>query len=469
MGVACTALMVFLVRVSGPSNLMDKDQERPAAYVADILLNGHWLCPHDWTGAVASKPPLSVWISALASRAVGGIHIGTLDLPGGLGIGGAAIGVALVGRRLAGSRAGLLGAFALLFSPLALKLIALNRTDGFFLFTVGVTGYCAWHAWETGRGWTWFWLAASAATLVKGPLGLIIGGAGLLAERWERQLHPPHRLNGLWGPGIALYLTITLGWLLAAVSVDGLAVVRKMLGAELLGHAIDPDFGPWGRGLVVAPAYLACRFLPWSAATVVGLFRVFREPAQDPRERRLERFAALWLLGGLVPIALATHQRGDLIAPLLPPAALLAGRELSRWTTRFSDNVVYPGTAALAIIAILGIACGYRAASRHSAVIQRSEGMRLLAARARQGMTDGEPILFVDTPYALQAHLNRLARPTTYAAAAAALRNDPAVMVAFRDLNQLRPFLGDGPIALETVAVWPESGPPWAQIVRRAR
>jgi hypothetical protein len=44
----------------------------------------------------------------------------------------------------------------------------------FFAFTVSMAAFLAFRAWNTGRGWIWFWLAAAISTLTKGPLGLLL-------------------------------------------------------------------------------------------------------------------------------------------------------------------------------------------------------------------------------------------------------------------------------------------------------
>src|ERR1035437_4176789 len=51
-------LTMFVIRLKGPPDLMDNDQERPAAYVIVLLQNGNWLCQRDATGDITSKPPL---------------------------------------------------------------------------------------------------------------------------------------------------------------------------------------------------------------------------------------------------------------------------------------------------------------------------------------------------------------------------------------------------------------------------
>ena len=65
--------------------------------------------------------------------------------------------------------------------------MATARWDGLFAFMVALTALAGFRAWTSGRGWTVFWLAAAAATLTKGPLGLLLAAFGFLAIPWERR------------------------------------------------------------------------------------------------------------------------------------------------------------------------------------------------------------------------------------------------------------------------------------------
>ncbi|HEY5909861.1 MAG TPA: hypothetical protein VJA21_04575, partial [Verrucomicrobiae bacterium] len=51
-------LLLFAIRFTAPPDLMDRDQERPAAYILDVLRHGHWLVQTDLRGQITSKPPL---------------------------------------------------------------------------------------------------------------------------------------------------------------------------------------------------------------------------------------------------------------------------------------------------------------------------------------------------------------------------------------------------------------------------
>ena len=69
--VVLAVLALWAIRLTGPPDLMHRDQERPATYVLDAVVNHHWLVQRDPYGAVASKPPLVPWISALVATVRG--------------------------------------------------------------------------------------------------------------------------------------------------------------------------------------------------------------------------------------------------------------------------------------------------------------------------------------------------------------------------------------------------------------
>src|SRR2546423_15019102 len=115
------ATMLFLLRLASPPTLLDQDQERPAAYVLDVVKNGHWLCQRDLSGDITSKPPLYTWCCALVTLACGRINLFALYLPGALGALGSAWLVLAAGRRHFGSRAGWLAALATMLTAAGLK------------------------------------------------------------------------------------------------------------------------------------------------------------------------------------------------------------------------------------------------------------------------------------------------------------------------------------------------------------
>jgi hypothetical protein len=243
---------LFIVRATGPSNLMDNDQERPAAYVLDAAVNGNWACQSDWTGDIMSKPPLFTWIAAVATLPVGHANLVSLYAPCLMAM---ALTVTLIfrfGRNQFSWAAGFLAGLMYLAAPSGVKHIALARTDALFAATIALTALLGYRAWTRGRGWPWFWVAAALATLTKGPLGVLLAATGLLTVIWERfpaqtgssfpstgvgraedsRQEDPRGTSSLAGhlAGLALFLLITVGWFWLAYRHSGPAFIDKVIG-----------------------------------------------------------------------------------------------------------------------------------------------------------------------------------------------------------------------------------------------
>jgi len=164
----------------------------------------------------------------------------------------------------------------------AAKQIALARPDGVFSLCVTIAALTAYRAWGLGQGWTWFWLASAAATLAKGPLGLLLASGGLLALFWEKRGGHTTPLKGSHWPGICLFLLLTLGWFAFAYSTVGYPLVEKMIFGELVGHVVRDYQGSLPlEHFYLTPVHFVARFAPWSLFTLLGLWRVWNTPGQQ--------------------------------------------------------------------------------------------------------------------------------------------------------------------------------------------
>jgi len=455
---------LFAWRLTGPTNLMDNDQERPAAYVLDALRNGHWICQMDWMGGVSSKPPLHTWLAALATLPFDRINVFSLYLPSALAVIVTAVLILRAGSAFFGAGAGLLGALMFLLSPLTVRQIALARIDALFAALVTGAALAAFRCWNSGGKWTAFWLLSALATLTKGPLGLLIAAAGLLAVRWDGAGTRPAPARGSLLPGLALFLLLTLGWFSLACAQMGPAVADRLFRAELIGHATVGDKGGLPLVQFYKPVlYFLGRFAPWSLATLAGLWSVFSRAAADPPARRFERFTVCWFVAGLVIFALAPHQRPDHLSPILPAAALLAGRSANRWLGR-----VRPAAQPLVILAVaaaMAAAIGrYDHERRDALVVRRSVGMETVAGAIREQAGDGLPLLHVDTPFTLQFHLDTMQTLTPGAKAARRLTGTEPVYVAACDLRHVTRWLPRGTRWYELVR-WPTEGEAFVHLI----
>ncbi len=434
---------LFGLRLLGPADLTDNDQERPASYVLDAVQNGHWLIQRDAYDDIASKPPLFTWLAGLATVCAGRISRLTLYLPSAVGVVGMAWLVWAAGRAHFGSLAGWWAGLSLVLSQYGFKHVVLARNDALFAGTVSLAALAAWRAWSGGRGWTVFWLAAAAATLAKGPLGLLLAAGGLLAAAWERGPdRGPIFWKRLW-PGAALWLALVGGWFLLAWREAGQDLIHKQLERELAGHLTGAEAG--GKAPFSEPwlplLYFLSRYAPWSLAACAGFWRVWRRPAGAVAERRFERFLLCWFAVGLGVFSIAPHKRPDLLLPLIPAAALLAGRELAGWLRRGPAARVERVAALGSVMVLAGLALAQPRGRATAAEVGNTRAQRELAAWWEAAGPPAMPLTFVEHTLTAQFYLNRHQGVITPEQAARLLQGEAACALITRDLAAVRRFL----------------------------
>lgn len=466
------AIALFATRLSLPSILDDRGFYLHGDWVLDAIQNGHWIVQRNHVGDVVSKPPLYIWLVALATWPVGRISLITMMLPGALATVAIAAMIWRFGGEVFGKRAGLLGAFAYLVSYVGASQIALARPDGVFAFTVAAAALAAFRAWTSGRGWTWFWLAVAVATLAKGPLGLLLAAAGLLAAGWERWSGRAAPIAGSHRLGIALFLLITGGWFAWAYLELGQAFVDRMIFRELLRHAITEGEGASGPGhpFYMQPVHFLWSLAPWSLFACVGFWRVCARPAGNPDERQAERFLFCWFAVGLLVFSLAPHQHQRHLLPIMPAAALLAGRELARWVPTMPPRTLLGTCAIVAIVGLSAIAFSYHRLLDGSERVARAQGMRVLADSIRARVGARFPLTHVDTPFVLQFFLGSAAPLASVEQAARLLSGPEATFIAVKHLDSLRSALAQTSTPFFVVARWPTTGEPDVSVIsNRAR
>jgi 4-amino-4-deoxy-L-arabinose transferase-like glycosyltransferase len=461
-------LSLFLSRILSPSDFAAYDQPRVAAYVMDIVQNGNWICQRDFRGEVTSKPPMYAWLASVSTLAFGRIGRFTLCFPSWFGMLLLSWLVLAVGSKFLGRGAGFWGAIGCLLSASGFKQVLLARTDLLFGLAVFVTLALGHRAWIRGRGWAGFWLSAAMTVLTKGPLGLLLAGAGVLgAYLWERRGGTGLSLRGSHALGLVGFVAITAGWLALAVKSLGGGVFEKIIGEELVGQTVVGKRGAFpGRGFHVPSISFLAAFLPWSLAACAGFWRVAKHPSTAPETRRFERVLFSYFCAGILVLSLAAHQRRDLVFPLLPAAGLLGGREIATRTRRRSPRA-FRATLFGIPAGMLALLLSYQIVwFNRSEGVEKTRSAREFAARIEVAVGRAFPLSYVKTPFAVQFYLGTFRRNVSAERAARLLERSETAFVVVQESS-----LGaDGRDRPETVAghevlASPEGRPPLLRVL----
>ncbi|MDX1973185.1 MAG: glycosyltransferase family 39 protein [Candidatus Sumerlaeia bacterium] len=448
--------LIFAVRFLSPEDLMDNDQQRPAAYALDAVVNENWVVQRDDTGDVMSKPPFSTWLVAGSILAFGGLSRFSLYFP--VFASSLIIGVLILvfGSRYLGRTIGWWSALLYLFSPAFDTMIMLNRSDSVFAVLVFGGALALYESVLRRKSAIPFWLLMAAATLTKGPLGLLLGIAGVLPLLWKNGETRRNLLMPSQGVGLMLYLLLCAGWFAAAYGVLGQALVDKMIGKELVGHAV-------GKGIPLAEfyqpiVYLLLLLLPWSLGIVALFWKRPAEPEEPESAAMFRLFLAGTVVVSLVIFGIATHHRTVHLFPVVPFFALMCGGIWVRLLGLAKGFSI--GTPKHLAVVVLGIALvlgqnGVRifTASDNKAVVETQQLREIAAELSAKGFPKENAIHHHTTPYGLQAFWGTMQLRLSAEEAAALLEGSEPCFILTRHPSQIRALLADSNNARE-LARW---------------
>ncbi|HEY7141655.1 MAG TPA: glycosyltransferase family 39 protein [Methylomirabilota bacterium] len=218
------------------------DEERFLGVALEMLQDGSWLVLHRAGEPYPDKPPLFVWLVALAQWLTGSPRV-AFRLPGLLAAAGSTACVYDLGRRLFGRRVGLAAGLLFLATIQSLLVLKAGQTDALLVLwtTLGLYGLVR-HL-STGPAWGWYGVASIAM-----GLGVMTKGVGFL----------PLFLLGLYIYGrrrgfrhLASIAAADWRWLIGPVCLFG--TVAAWLGPLLaqVARSGDPTLHAYARNLLV--------------------------------------------------------------------------------------------------------------------------------------------------------------------------------------------------------------------------
>ncbi len=324
--VAIGALMlvcaVALFDHLGAPALFEPDEGRNAEKAREILLLHDWITPHENFLAVLDKPIAYYWLVAASFEAFG-VSEWSARLPSALAAAGCVYLVFLLAGRFfgfwPGIWAGLVLATSLEFYLLS-RIVIFDMTLTFF---VTLALYCFFEALEEQARWRrrttlcFMYSASAAATLVKGPIGVILPGMVILSYLiFSRKLSA---LRVLELPlGIALFLAIVAPWY-HLVETRNPGYLDYFFWEENITRYLTPHFnraGAWYYFLLVA----ALGFFPWTLCIPAVFMQAWRR-----RHDNAILFLSLWAILPLIFFSFSSTKLPHYILPVFPPLALLTG------------------------------------------------------------------------------------------------------------------------------------------------
>jgi len=323
---ALTALVVFFIGVD------ERQMHGTAAFYASmsrqVADTGVWLPLHSGPEPYYLKPPLVFWLAAATMEVLGPTNLAASLWPRLFGIGCVLL-TASIARRAYGDTAGVLAGLICLANPSLFETANSLRLDTALLFWILLSVHALLA--PTGR---WrapvFYGAIALAILSKGPQGalpLAIAGVHWLASRGATPTPAGDRRRWLaWSPLLALPLLYYGDHAL------------RFGDAYFANLAADSDMreveGPLDHLLRALERNLLTpllRWLPFSPFMALGVWRAIGRLRREPTgpERALDWTWLSWIVGLLLLLSLRESYRLRYVLLVLPPLALLGGRELA--------------------------------------------------------------------------------------------------------------------------------------------
>ena len=192
--------------------------------------------------------------------------------------------------------------------------------------------------------------------------------------------------------------------------------------------------------------------------TCVGLWRIWKHPDPNPALRQFERFLCAWFLLGLLLFCFAAHQRGRLIFPLIPGAALIAGRELARFTQKYSRARFLQTTVLLTLLTLGGFTLYHLVLIGRNAKVRKVWELKQFAAELN--LKPGTRVVHLDSPAPLHLFLHAPRGVVTVEQAAELLSAKDPVVVTVSDSEKLEKITASKGVSWLEIGRWPVSGKP---------
>jgi len=318
--------------------LWPPDEGRYALTVREMVASRDFVVPTDGGRPRIDKPPLFIWSGAVASLLFGGVSEASVRFPSALAAAMWLLATFALGARLFDVRTALLSAVVLATCGRFLLYSQWAATDTLLssLTTFALAACVAGGGAPAGAGGRaslrlaalLFSAACGLAVLTKGPVGVVLPVAIVVADHaaawWRAPRSAVERLRGVaiaWAAGAAVFLAVAAPWFILLWERLGAAGLREILFRQNVSRFLVAWNArqPWYFYFEVLPMDL----LPWTFFLPLAFLWI---PRLDAGRAASWRFLRTWLVVVFVFFSSASGESPEYLMPLLPAAALAAGR-----------------------------------------------------------------------------------------------------------------------------------------------
>ena len=320
--------ILFLTNL-GKRDLWRPDEPRYAEVAREMVLNHQYLVPSINHQPYTQKPPLFFWLVAGSFKAFQKINEWTARFPVALSAVFCILMTFLIGKRLFDTSAGFFSALLLATTSEFFWLANRVNLDTTMTLFILVSLYFIVRGLEGGhRRNLWFrlaFLSAGVATLVKGPLGLIVPFLTLIVYLFLKgDFRTLKKVP--WFSGFGIFLLILAAGLVPTCLAGGKAYTQELIFRQTVTrylHGINHQKGFFYYFYTFPEA-----LLPWVIFLPAAIFFVLGK-GREKGTRSSLLFVVVWALANLFFISFSKSKRVLYVLSLIPAVCLFLGVYLS--------------------------------------------------------------------------------------------------------------------------------------------
>ena len=319
----------FFWRLGDPP-FYSRGESREGLVIWEMFKTGNWILPMINGDYIPFKPPLFHWVGVLISKLAGDVDEFTVRFPSALF---ATLGVLLTyiaGARLWDERTGRVAAFVLATNSQWWRAGTEAQVDMALAFFITASLLLFYYMYQEGKHSRLHSIALAfllaAATLAKGPLGLLVPLLTSLLFLWVRHdfafLKKLHLVSGA-----TVFILVAGSWYGLALWQGGPAFFMRQILEENLGTAQ----GVWGHYqpyYYFVPVFFY-NLAPWSFFFFPIALFISRRGRTLSEDGLL--FPLLWFIAVFLFFTVALGKRAVYILPLYPAFAILFGAWWKNW------------------------------------------------------------------------------------------------------------------------------------------